>query len=277
LSPLARRRAGHRECARVNAVRPAPVPNNSPHRDAMRASLARRDVAIAPSRRRRRASSRRATDADGFWIPGPFLRPEGSPASESCTGPTVWRLMQTELAESGLEQIAPSRARAMATERGWTLLDVRPRSDYRERHCWGAANAQYYRAMDARAPENWGKAALSAMMFPERVGKGYLNVTENENFMEEVLEAVEWGSKLIVYDDAGGVIGEPGVNFENGVQTPSLMAIYELAARGWGTENLLHMAGGLVYWDEVDRFDCGEIDASALEEEARADGASEGW
>jgi hypothetical protein len=55
------------------------------------------------------------------------------------------------------------------------------------------------------------------------------------------------------------------------------MAIYELAARGWGTENLLHMAGGLVYWDEVDRFDCGEIDASALEEEARADGASEGW
>lgn len=243
----------------------------------MRASLASRDVAIAPSRRRRRAGRRRATDADGFWIPGPFLRPEGSPASESCTGPTVWRLMQTELAKSGLEQIAPARARAMATSNGWTLLDVRPRSDYRERHCWGAANAQYYRAMDARAPENWGKAALSAMMFPERIGKGYLNVTENENFMEEVLEAVEWGSKLIVYDDAGGVIGEPGVNFENGVQTPSLMAIYELAARGWGTENLLHMAGGLVYWDEVDRFDCGEIDASALEEEARADGASEGW
>ena len=28
------------------------------------------------------------------------------------------------------------------------------------------------------------------MMFPERVGKGYLNVTENENFMEEVLEVL---------------------------------------------------------------------------------------
>ena len=87
--------------------------------------------------------------------------------------------------------------------------------------------------MDARAPENWGKAALSAMMFPERVGRAYLNVTENENFMDEVLEAVEWGAPLVVYDDVGGVIGEPGVNFENGVQTPSLMAIYELAARGW--------------------------------------------
>ena len=77
--------------------------------------------------------------------------------------------------------------------------------------------------------------------------------------MDEVLESVEWGSKLIVYDDVGGVIGEEGVDFENGVQTPSLMAIYELAARGWGSENLLHMAGGLLFWDEVDNFDCGEV------------------
>ena len=52
---------------------------------------------------------------------------------------------------------------------------------------------------------------------------------------------------------------EPGVDFENGVQTPSLMAIYELAARGWGTDNLMHMAGGLMFWDEVDGFDCGEV------------------
>lgn len=71
--------------------------------------------------------------------------------------------------------------------------------------------------MDARASENWGKVVLSVMMFLECVGKGYLNVMENENFMEEVLEVVEWGLKFIVYDDAGGVIGESGVNFENGV------------------------------------------------------------
>ena len=38
----------------------------------------------------------------------------------------------------------------------------------------------------------------------------------------------------------------------------------------------MHMAGGLVFWDEVDRFDCGEIDASALEEEAEPTAASEG-
>lgn len=208
----------------------------------MRASLARRDVAIAPSRRRRRAGHRRATDADGFWIPGPFLRPEGSPASESCTGPTVWRLMQTELAKSGLEQIAPTSARAMATERGWTLLDVRPRSDYRERHCWGAANAQYYRAMDARAPENWGKAALSAMMFPERVGKGYLNVTENENFMEEVLEAVEWGSKLIVYDDAGG--GDRGAGSEFRERRADAELDGDLRARGAGVGDGKFIAHG---------------------------------
>ena len=30
---------------------------------------------------------------------------------------------------------------------------------------------------------------------------------------------------------------------------------------------MMHMAGGLVFWDEVDRFDCGEIDEDALEEE----------
>jgi rhodanese-related sulfurtransferase len=179
---------------------------------------------------------------------------------ESYTGPTVWRLMQEEFVACGLEQITPTSAKAMAEENGWTLLDVRPKSDYNERHCWGAVNAQYYRAMDASDPKNWGKAAVSAMIFPERIGSAYLNVTENENFLDEVLECVEWGAPLVVYDDVGGVIGEPGVNFENGVQTPSLMAIYELAARGWGTDNLMHMAGGLLFWDEVDRFDCGEID-----------------
>ena len=206
-----------------------------------RVSLARDAGRDARARGRGRAPARRASapkrkssvDDDGFWTPGPFARPDGSPPMESYTGPTVWRLMQEEFVASGLEQITPTSARAMCEDDGWTLLDVRPRSDYEKRHCWGAANAQYYRAMDARAPENWGKAALSAMMFPERVGRAYLNVTENENFMDEVLEAVEWGAPLVVYDDVGGVIGEPGVNFENGVQTPSLMAIYELAARGW--------------------------------------------
>jgi len=150
---------------------------------------------------------------------------------------------------------------------GWTLLDVRPRSDYNKRHCWGAVNAQYYKPIDTSDPKNWGKAALSALIFPERVGSAYLALTENEDFLDEVLERVEWGSKLIVYDDVGGVIGEPGVNYENGIQTPSLMAIYELAARGWGTENLMHMAGGLVYWDEMDGFDCGEIIEEEGEEE----------
>lgn len=185
----------------------------------------------------------------------------GSPKAESYTGPTVWRLMQQELVEAGIEQIAPASAKAMCEEDGWTLLDVRPSSDYNRRHCWGAVNAQYYRALDSSDPRNWANSALSAMIFPERLmdGKGYLNVTENEGFLDEVMESVEWGQKLILYDDVGGVIGEPGVNFENGVQTPSLMALYELAARGWGTENLLHMAGGLLYWDEVERFDCGEV------------------
>ena len=199
------------------------------------------------------------TDEDGYWIPGPFLRPEGSPKAEGYTGKTVWKLMQKELVEVGLEQITPTSAKDMTETQGWTLLDVRPYPDYCKRHCRGAVNAQYYVGMDATDPKNWGKAALSAMIFPERVGGAYLNVTENENFLDEVLESVEWGSKLIVYDDAGGVIGEEGVDFENGVQTPSLMAIYELAARGWGTENLMHMAGGLLFWDEVDRFDCGEV------------------
>ena len=117
---------------------------------------------------------------------------------------------------------------------------------------------RYYRAIDAKDPSQWGKAAISAMMFPERIGSAYLNVTENEDFLDELQEHVEWGSKIILYDDVGGVLGEPGVNYENGIQTPSLMALYELAARGWGTDNLLHMAGGIGFWDEVEGFDCGE-------------------
>ena len=65
--------------------------------------------------------------------------------------------MQEELIESGLEQITPTSARAMGEEDGWTLVDVRPESDYEARHCWGAINAQYYRAIDASDPKNWGR------------------------------------------------------------------------------------------------------------------------
>lgn len=209
---------------------------------------------------RRCMRARASEDENGFWTPGPFLRPEGSPGAESYTGPTVWRLMQEELVGAGIEQIAPASAKAMCEEDGYTLVDVRPFADYCDRHCWGAVNAQYYRAMDAKDPSQWGKAALSAMIFPERIGTAYLNVTENEDFLDELQEHVEWGSKIILYDDVGGVLGEPGVDYENGVQTPSLMALYELAARGWGTDNLLHMAGGIGYWDEIEGFDCGECD-----------------
>jgi len=218
----------------------------------------------ASAKRRVRANAR--TEDDGYWVPGPFLRPEGSPGAESYTGPTVWRLMQRELAEAEVAQIAPATAKAMSDDDGWTLVDVRPSGDYCERHCWGAVNAQYYRAMDAKNPLNWGKAAISALVFPERIGSKYLNVTENEEFLEELQTHVEWGAKLILYDDIGGVIGEPGVNFENGIQTPSLMALYELAARGWGTENLVHMAGGIGYWDEIEGFDCGECETEDVEE-----------
>ena len=35
-------------------------------------------------------------------------------------------------------------------------------------------------------------------------------MTENEEFLDELTAQVEWGSPLILYDDVGGVIGEPG-------------------------------------------------------------------
>ena len=45
------------------------------------------------------------------------------------------------------------------------------------------------------------------------------------------------------------------MDFQDGVQTPSLMAIHELVARGFGAENIKHMAAGLEWWDEVEDFE----------------------
>ena len=72
---------------------------------------------------RRRANRARAVGEDGKG-PGTFLRPDGSPPLESYNGPTVWRLMQEELIESGLEQITPTQRRGRwgrrADGRSWT-------------------------------------------------------------------------------------------------------------------------------------------------------------
>ena len=50
------------------------------------------------------------------------------------------------------------------------------------------------------------------------------------------------------------------MDFVDGMQTASLIAAHELAQRGWGCENIKHMAGGLGMWDEGEGFDCGEIE-----------------
>lgn len=54
--------------------------------------------------------------------------------------------------------------------------------------------------------------------------------------------------------------GEEDKGYANSLQTASLIAAHELAERGWGCEHIKHMAGGLGMWDEVEGFDCGEVE-----------------
>jgi hypothetical protein len=73
-------------------------------------------------------------------------------------------------------------------------------------------------------------------------------------------EEVEWGDKVILYCATGGVIGDADLNFANGQQSASLIAAHELAMRGWGTDNIKHMAGGLGMWDAIEGFDLGTVE-----------------
>ena len=119
-----------------------------------RASTTRRDRlrprrSSSALRRRGRvsvATVRASADEEDDWDgnPGPFVRPEGSPFFASYTDPTVWKLMQETLRAGEIEQILPAKAKLMAENYGWTLIDVRPYPDYCERHAWGALNAQLY-------------------------------------------------------------------------------------------------------------------------------------
>ena len=191
---------------------------------------------------------------------GPFIRPEGSPFFASYTDPTVWRLMQETLRAGDVEQILPAKAKLMAENDGWTLIDVRPYPDYCEKHAWSAKNAQLYVPMEVDNLAKVAKAAATVALFPERLGKKYVNVECNEYFLEEMQEEVEWGDKVILYCGTGGVIGTEEQEYADGLQTASLIAAHELAARGWGCENIKHMAGGFEFWENVDGFDVGVIE-----------------
>ena len=190
-----------------------------------------------------------------------FLKPDGSPALASETDPTVWRLMQQTLREGEVEQILPAKAKLMAENDGWTLIDVRPYPDYCESHAWGAKNAQLYAPLEVNTLAKSLKQAATLALFPERLGDAYAAVEPNEYFLDEMQECVEWGDKVILYCGTGGVIGQADLNFADGRQTASLIAAHELAARGWGTENVKHMAGGLGMWEEIEGFDMGEVPA----------------
>jgi hypothetical protein len=67
-------------------------------------------------------------------------------------------------------------------------------------------------------------------------------------------------TEVILYCGTGGIIGDESEGYVNGLQTASLIAAHELAERGWGCESIKHMAGGFGMWDEVEGFDCGEVD-----------------
>jgi len=191
---------------------------------------------------------------------GPFIRPEGSPFFASYTDPTVWKLMQENLVAGEVEQILPAKAKLMAENDGWTLIDVRPYPDYCEAHAWGAKSAQLYVPMEVDSLAKGAKAVASVLLFPERLGKKYVNVECNEDFLEEMQEELEWGAKVILYCATGGVIGDAELNYADGQQSASLIAAHELAMRGWGTDNIKHMAGGLGMWDAIEGFDLGAVE-----------------
>ena len=193
------------------------------------------------------------------YVAGPFVVPEGAPGFASYTDPTVWKLMQATLRECEVEQVLPSKAKLLAENDGWTLIDVRPYPDYCASHAWGALNAQLYAPMQVDSFMKAAKQAATLALFPERALDKYAAVECNDSFLDEMQEAVEWGGKVILYCGTGGVIGQPELNFADGAQTASLIAAHELCARGWGTENVKHMAGGLGMWEEIEGFDVGEV------------------
>ena len=193
------------------------------------------------------------------YVAGPFVVPEGAPGFASYTDPTVWKLMQAALRECEVEQVLPAKARRLAEEDGWTLIDVRPYPDYCASHAWGALNAELYAPMQVDSLVKAAKQAATLALFPERALDKYAAVECNASFLDDMQDAVAWGSKVIVYCGTGGVIGQAELNYADGAQTASLIAAHELCARGWGTENVKHMAGGLGMWEEIEGFDVGEV------------------
>jgi rhodanese-related sulfurtransferase len=153
-----------------------------------------------------------------FYAAGPFVVPEGASKLASYTDPTVWRLMQATLVSGEVEQLLPAKAKRLAENSDWTLIDVRPYPDYCAGHCWGAKNAQLYAPMEVDTFLKAAKQAATLALFPERALDKYAAVECNELFLDEMQEAVEWGSKVILYCGTGGVIGRAELNYADGAQ-----------------------------------------------------------
>ena len=116
--------------------------------------------------------------------------------------------MQENLVAGEVEQILPAKAKLMAENDGWTLIDVRPYPDYCEAHAWGAKSAQLYVPMEVDSLAKGAKAVASVLLFPSAWARS-TSTWCNEDFLDEMQEELEWGAKVILYCATGGVIEIP--------------------------------------------------------------------
>lgn len=194
--------------------------------------------AAAPSRLGHFQPHRSSTIGTGKWAP---LR-----VRSIATGPpksateVEWKSKREALKKNNLRSVKPTEALRLAQKEGYTILDVRPETEYAEAHAAGAVNAQLYRLIKEWTP--WDIARRAGFAF---FGI-FAGTEENPEFLNDVKALnLNKDSKIILGCQSGGTM-KPSPSLADGQQSRSLIAAYVLTLEGY--KNLLHLEGGFRAW-----------------------------
>ena len=157
----------------------------------------------------------------------------------------AWDGIYNFVTKRNLETVSPREAFALASKKGWVVVDVRPRKRHEQSAPDlgdGIASVPLYDTPDFSKPSltRYLRAAILA-------SQGVAPVEQNEEFVEKILDLLSSGGGgkrgLLMLCEVGGSL-TPTASFPTGKTSRSLQAAFRALEAGVESAKVKHVGGG---------------------------------
>ena len=161
----------------------------------------------------------------------------------------AWDGIYNFVTKRNLETVSPREAFALASKKGWVVVDVRPRKRHEQSAPDlgdGIASVPLYDTPDFSKPSltRYLRAAILA-------SQGVAPVEQNEEFVEKILDLLSSGGGgkrgLLMLCEVGGSL-TPTASFPTGKTSRSLQAAFRALEAGVESAKVKHVGGGCFAW-----------------------------